>query len=53
MSVRCSGCEDIQDLSCLSPAKPGALIWGAGIIYQFPTAAHDAPAKLPPGGERS
>ena len=32
---------DIQLSLFLSPAKPGALIWGAGPILQFPTATDD------------
>ena len=35
------GLGDIQQSFFLSPAKPGALIWGAGVILQFPTATDD------------
>jgi hypothetical protein len=35
------GLGDIQLSLFLSPAKPGALIWGAGVILQFPTATDD------------
>jgi hypothetical protein len=35
------GLGDIQLSLFLSPAKPGALIWGAGPILQFPTATDD------------
>jgi hypothetical protein len=36
------GLGDIQLSLFLSPAKPGALIWGIGPILQFPTATDDA-----------
>jgi hypothetical protein len=35
------GLGDIQQSLFLSPAKPGALIWGAGPIVQFRTATDD------------
>jgi hypothetical protein len=35
------GLGDIQQSFFLSPAKPGAVIWGAGVILQFPTATDD------------
>jgi hypothetical protein len=36
------GLGDIQLSQFLSPAKSGALIWGIGPIFQFPTATDDA-----------
>lgn len=36
------GLGDIQLSLFLSPAKSGALIWGIGPIFQFPTATDDA-----------
>lgn len=36
------GLGDIQLSLFLSPAKAGALIWGIGPIFQFPTATDDA-----------
>lgn len=36
------GLGDIQLSQFLSPAKAGALIWGIGPIFQFPTATDDA-----------
>ena len=36
------GLGDIQQSVFLSPAKPGAVIWGAGVNLQFPTATDDA-----------
>jgi hypothetical protein len=36
-----SGLGDIQQSFFLSPAKPGALIWGAGGTLQLPTATDD------------
>ena len=36
------GLGDIQLSAFLSPAKSGALIWGIGPIFQFPTATDDA-----------
>ena len=35
------GLGDIQQSFFLSPAKPGAVIWGAGVVLQFPTASDD------------
>jgi hypothetical protein len=35
------GLGDIQQSFFLSPAKPGAVIWGAGVVLQFPTATDD------------
>lgn len=35
------GLGDIQQSFFLSPAKPGALIWGAGVTLQLPTATDD------------
>ena len=36
------GLGDIQLSLFLSPAKSGALIWGIGPIFEFPTATDDA-----------
>jgi hypothetical protein len=36
------GLGDIQLSQFLSPAKSGALLWGIGPIFQFPTATDDA-----------
>ena len=35
------GLGDINSSAFLSPAKPGAIIWGAGPIVSFPTATDD------------
>jgi len=34
------GIANIQETLFLSPAKPGKVIWGAGTIFQFPTASN-------------
>jgi hypothetical protein len=36
------GLGDIQTSLFLSPAKPGAFIWGLGPIFQFPSATDDS-----------
>ncbi len=36
------GLGDIQFTAFLSPAKPKGVIWGAGPIFQFPSATDDA-----------
>lgn len=36
-----SGLGDIQFTAFLSPAKPGEWIWGAGPIFQFPSATDE------------
>ena len=36
------GLGDMQLQLYLSPAKPGALIWGAGPVFQFPTATDES-----------
>ena len=35
------GLGDVQQSFFRSPAKPGAVIWGAGVVLQFPTATDD------------
>ena len=37
---RANGIGDLQFSAMLSPAKPGAWIWGAGTILQAPTNTH-------------
>jgi hypothetical protein len=37
-----SGIGDVQISAFLSPAKPGAWIWGAGVVTQLPTHRNDA-----------
>jgi|APFre7841882630_1041343.scaffolds.fasta_scaffold23834_2 hypothetical protein len=39
---RINGVGDIQFSAFLSPAKPGAWIWGAGLIAQLPTNSNPA-----------
>jgi len=34
------GIANIQETLFLSPAKPGKVIWGAGTVFQFPTASN-------------
>jgi hypothetical protein len=34
------GIANIQEAMFLSPAKPGKVIWGAGTVFQFPTASN-------------
>jgi hypothetical protein len=36
-----AGIGDIQESSFLSPAKAGAVIWGAGPVVSFPTASQE------------
>ena len=36
--ARYSGVGDIQEQVFVTPAKPGAIIWGAGPTFSFPTA---------------
>jgi hypothetical protein len=36
-----SGISDVQISAFLSPAKPGAWIWGVGVITQLPTHSND------------
>ena len=36
-----NGLSDITYQGFLSPANPGALIWGAGATLQLPTASND------------
>jgi hypothetical protein len=38
---RVTGIGDIQEQIYLTPRKPGALIWGLGPIFSFPTATND------------
>ena len=36
-SVNASGLGDIQYQGFISPANPGKVIWGVGLVFQFPT----------------
>jgi hypothetical protein len=36
--LRFSGIGDIQEQIYITPAKPGAIIWGVGPVLSFPTA---------------
>jgi hypothetical protein len=38
---RVTGFGDIQEQIFLTPQKPGALIWGVGPVFSFPTATND------------
>lgn len=42
--TRLSGVADIQQQMFFTPAKPGAIIWGVGPVFSFPTATAE-PAK--------
>ena len=42
--TRFSGVGDIQEQLFFTPAKPGAIIWGIGPVFSFPTATAE-PAK--------
>ena len=42
--TRSSGVGDIQEEIFLTPAKPGAIIWGIGPVFSFPVATAE-PAK--------